>query len=427
VIANYRNALRRFSRDIWYFLATAVLVGFAWDGIRTVLFNLYLLRLGYGPQFVGLVNGFGAASFALTSPLAGAAGTKWGSRRMLILGAVVMTAGFGMVPLVEALPGSAQSGWLVVSSLVTHIGFSFYLVNGLPFMMGATGRQERDVVFSVHIAMTPLAAFAGSLLGGALPGWVADLTAVPADAAAAYRLPLWLAAVSLALGVLMLLPTSSGPDQSAREEAARDGELERRRNGKGSAAPIVLFAVIGIVTALRFGCRGTVNTFANVYLDDGLGISTALIGALSAAGQLLAIPVALGTPLLVGRFGNVWLVFGGTMGMALATLPLALIPAWPAAGMGVILSGAFFTASIGPLRVFNQELVSARWRPAMASFFMLGAGSAFATVSIVSGYAIAALGYGPIFFVSALVGVAGALFFGLYFRKPRGRMARGNA
>jgi hypothetical protein len=53
----YLHKLRLFSRDVRLVLITAALLGFTvFGGIYPVLLNLYLLRLGYGPKFIGLVN-----------------------------------------------------------------------------------------------------------------------------------------------------------------------------------------------------------------------------------------------------------------------------------------------------------------------------------------------------------------------------------
>lgn len=176
--------------------------------------------------------------------------------------------------------------------------------------------------------------------------------------------------------------------------------------------------------ALRFGGRGAVVTFFNVYLDEALAVSTALIGTLSAGGQLLSVPVALAAPLVVSRWGSLRTIFGGTLAIGLATLPLALIPAWPAAGLGFLGSTAFFMLTTGPFRVYSQELVTPRWQTTMASAFMMGAGLAFSVMALVSGYAITALGYRPIFLVGAGLVAASALVFWACFRVPRGEMAR---
>jgi predicted MFS family arabinose efflux permease len=409
--------LRLFSRDLRLFLVTAVLVGLAWDGVRAVLFNLYLLRLGYGPESVGVVNSAGALVFGLVCPLAGAMGTRWGSRQVLIVGMGVLAAGFGLLPVVEYLPEAWRMAWLLATSMLTYLGFALYLVNGLPFLMAVTGAEERNYAFSVHMALAPLAAFAGSLLGGWLPGILARGLGLSLAEAAPYRYPLLLAAVLLVPGVLVMLPTRSGDGPPVPRLTGQ--ELE----GRASSIPWGLLVIIGLIMALRFGGRGTVTTFFNVYMDEGLGVPTALIGILSAAGQLLSVPAALAAPLLVVRWGNPRIVSWGMIGMALLLLPLALVPQWAAAGLGFVSSTALFSVTVGPIRVFSQELVAPRWRASMASAFMMGAGLAFSMVSLAGGYAIVALGYRAVFLAAAGLAAAGGLLFFAYFHVPRGEMS----
>ena len=110
--------------------------------------------------------------------------------------------------------------------------------------------------------------------------------------------------------------------------------------------------------------------------------------------------------------------------MAVCSLPLALIPRWTAASAGFASSAALFSATVGPIRVFSQELVSERWRTAMASAFMMGAGLAFSGVSLFGGFVIVGSGYRALFLLAATLSAAGALLFWAYFRVPRGEMVR---
>jgi MFS family permease len=409
---------RLFSRDVRLFLVTAALVGLTWDGMRAVLLNLYLLRLGYGPEFIGLLNGVGASAFALLCLPAGAMGTRWGSRAMLMAGLSLLAAGFGLLPLAESTAGTWRSSWLLATTVLVHLGFALYLVNGLPFLMEATGPEERSHVFSVQMALVPLAAFVGGLLAGLLPGAFATLLGAPLEEAAPYRYPLWMMALLLAPGVLALVPTRAvgGPQAPASASDARPVQPSR--------VPYMLFIMIGLIMALRFGGRGALVTFFNVYLDEALGVSTALIGTLSAVGQLVAVPAALAAPALVARWGNPRTIFRGMIGMTLCTLPLALVPHWGAAGLSYVSSTAFFQVTVGPIRLFSQELVAPRWRATMASAFMMGAGLAFAVVSLAGGYAIVALGYQAPFLAGTGFMAASAFLFWAYFRVPRGELAR---
>jgi MFS family permease len=382
-----------------------------------VVLNLYMLRLGYGPELIGVINSAGALAFALSCLPAGALGTRWQSRRLLVVGVGLLAASFGLLPLAELFTPPGSTAWLIAITALGHIGLALYLVNGLPFMMAATRPEYRSHAFSIHMAVVPLAAFAGSLLGGILPGVVAAGTGLPVEAAATYRLPLLLAALLLIPGIAVLLGTRTVDDGQTSTAPAPESVLQSSR------APLGLILAIGLTMALRFGGRGILVTFFNVYLDDGLAASTALIGSLSAAGQLLAVPAALSAPLLVARGGNARTVSWGTVGMALCLLPLALVPHWALAGLGFVSSTALFSVTVGPIRVFSQELVAPRWRASMASAFMMGAGIAFAVVSLLGGFAITAFGYQTLFLIAAGLMAAAGLFFWWYFRLPRGELA----
>jgi len=418
VITDYLSMLRLFSRDLRLYLITAALVALAWDGVRTVILNLYLLRLGYGPQFVGLVSAVGAFAFALLCPLAGAMGTRWGSRKMLITGLGLMAAGFCLLPLSESMVLDLRTGWLLGTNILTYLGFALYLVNGLPFMMDTTGKEERIYAFSFHSALLPLTAFAGSLLAGVLPGILSSLSGVPLTEAAPYRFTLWLAALLLVPAVPVLLFARSTGRLEVQSPAVEPDKASPKR------APIGLILIVALLMALRFGGRGPVVTFFNVYLDSEMGISTALIGVISATALLMSVPAALLAPLIVARRGTTRTIVWGMIGMALFTLPLALIPRWPVAGLAYIASSAMFSVTVGPLRVFSQELVAPRWQATIASAFMMGAGLAFAMVSLAGGYVIVEAGYRTLFLIATGLITAAVLFFWFYFRVPRGEMAR---
>ena len=64
------TSFRTFNRSIRLYLLATLLLGLSVDGVYAVLFNLYLLRLGYNPEFIGLANAAGLAFIV--------AGSQWG-------------------------------------------------------------------------------------------------------------------------------------------------------------------------------------------------------------------------------------------------------------------------------------------------------------------------------------------------------------
>lgn len=408
--ASYLQRLRLFSREVRLYLIVSVLIGFSIEGIRAVLFNLYLLRLGYGPTGIGWINAAGALGFALFSLPAGALGTHWGSRRMLIAGVALLAVGNGMLPLASVMPTAWRTGWVLATTGVASLGVSLYWVNGLPFLMSATAPSERSHAFAVHVALSPLAGFAGSLIGGALPGSFAAMLGLSPDHPTAYGYPLTLAAALLLPGVLALWATRGSEAQQTEERVAEAGR-----------APHGLMALLALIVLFRLAGRGAVTAFFNVYLDAELNAPTRLIGTLSAAAQVVSVPAALVTPLLVARWGNSRIIFWGSLGLALSMLPLALIPHLGGAGVALMGMTALFSVTTAPFRVYSQEVVSPAWRPAMSAALIMAVGLSNGAMAVGGGYIVAALGYRSLFLAAAGLATVGAVLFWACFGALRGR------
>jgi MFS family permease len=419
MIASYLSALRRFNRDLCLYLAASALYGLAFDGVVTVLFNLYVLRLGFGPQQIGLVNAVAAVIFTLACLPAGAWVARWGSRRALIAGMALITTGSVLFPLVEFLPPAWAVPCLLAGNALWGLGLALSWVSGIPFLMAAAGPGARDHAFAAYAAVGPLSAFLGSLLGGALPGILASLLGTTLDEPTAYGYALWLPAL---VGVAAVLLLRAMREASATQVATQPTQVRRAADVR--RAPYGLIAVVALIVVFRYAGNGAVTTFTNVYLDAGLGTSTAFIGALIAAGKLLSVPAVLATPFLVARWGRGRTVVLGSLLLALAALPLALVPHWAAAGVGYIGVTALFAITTTALRVYSQELVSSSSRSAMSAAFMTGGGLSASAVAFGGGRLIPSIGYSGLFLAGAvLTGLGAAVFWGV-FRVPRGELAR---
>ena len=402
----YLDVLRKFNRDVRLYLAAATVVGFTIDGgVYSVLFNLYLLRLGYGPEFVGLVNGAGMLAFALFSLPAGTLGGHWGSRRMMIAGLSLLLTGGGLLPLAELSTATWQAGWLLVTYVLAFIGFAIYFVNIAPFLMGVTSPEERNHIFSVQAAFWSLAGFTGSLVGSLLPGLLAAYLGVSLNQAAPYRYSLLIATVLLIPAILAVLATH---EVRARPVPERQVEV--------GSSPFGLIALLTLVRLLVVMGVGAIFIFFNVYLDAGLHIATTQIGALSAAGRLLAVPAALTVPLLTARWGNGRTAACASLGTAISLLPLALIPHWSAAGLGFIGVIALTSIRYPTFLVYTMEVVSPGWRPTMSGAGEMASGLSFSAIALSGGYIITALGYGSLFLTGASLTAIGTLIFWVHFR-----------
>ncbi len=118
MLLNYVRTLRNLNRNVLLYLVATSLLGFAFDGgVFSVLFNIYLLRLGFGPEFIGQVAAAGLLAFSLTSLPAGGFGERWGYRGVMVLGLILIIGGGVLLPLSEFLPRA----WLAPSILTLYI------------------------------------------------------------------------------------------------------------------------------------------------------------------------------------------------------------------------------------------------------------------------------------------------------------------
>ena len=79
-MAEYMHRVRAFTPDMRRVLLAAAVVFVVWLGLLTVLYNLYLLRLGFDTRTVGLLAGLGALVWGLAALPAAALGNRLGLR-----------------------------------------------------------------------------------------------------------------------------------------------------------------------------------------------------------------------------------------------------------------------------------------------------------------------------------------------------------
>jgi MFS family permease len=389
------------------------LVGFVVDGgVFAVLLNLYLLRLGYGPETIGLVNAAGMLVFALASLPSGMVGERFGSRRMMILGITLMLAGCVLLPLTDLLPAAIWLFWLVGTNMLLYLGLALFFVNTAPFVMASVLPAQRTQVFGVQTALLSFSAFVGSLVGGVLPPLFAGVLGVADQQPAPYRFALITGGLMLVPAILALRAARPRTSVAAAEPGAAPAPA-----GADAVTPIFgILLIIALVRLLQVAGIAATTTYFNVYLNAELMVPTAQIGMILAAGRLLGVPAALATSALTARFGNKRVVIGATIGSAISILPLALIPHWGAAAIGFVgltgLSWIRYAASM----VYFLELVPPNRRATVSGTVEMAGGLCFTLITFSGGFIIALLGYQTLFLAAMAITALSALVFWLGFR-----------
>jgi MFS family permease len=405
--------LQTFNGSIRRYLIVWALISFSYFGMQSVLLNLYLLRLGFGPAFIGILTASGQLIWAVAALPAGAVGRRVGLRTALVAGSAFLAIAMGALLLVEALPRAMWMFWLFGSWALLWVGAALTTVNSTPYLMHVSSEEERNHAFVAQGAVMALAGFAGSLAAGVLPQLLVSWRGGSLDQPAPYRHALWLVPSLYALC-------------SAVWAGARPVRLVTERATSGAAGrPVGLFVLFGLVVFLQSAGEGAVRTFFNVYLDSDLGVSTAWIGTIFGVSQLLSLVLTLVAPQLLGRWGAARILTASIIGIGVTMAPLALFAHWLPATLGYM--GMMIVLALnGPARnIFSQEMVVPRWRTTTSAIATIGLALGWSGAAAVGGYLSAQAGFRSLFLVSAVLAfAAAALLLGYdYARSKRMRLS----
>lgn len=421
-MSGYWNRVRAFSPDVWRILLAALLFLMVWVGLLAVLYNLYLLRLGFDTATIGLLVGVGSLVWGLASLPAGFVGSRIGQRNSVMLGILVFGGGIALTTLVEMQPRDQWLAWLYASEVVMNIGIALVTVNALPYLMSVSNADERPYAFAFLAASNPLGAVIGSLLAGVLSKLLAGFEGVGLDQPGPFRLALWVGPLVCLLSLIPLLAADPGRINIG------DGKSAAGRQ-RAAKAPLATIALWGLIVFLAATAEGSVRTFFNVLLDTSLHVDPGTIGLIMGAAQVIPILVALAVPLLFIRWGA-----GYTLLFAILVLAGCLLPSVlgsyaaaqdPASGGLLVwlfsaiylIASSIFVVIRASRNLFGQELVLPQWRTASAGSAMLGLAFGLSAASAVGGVVIKSFGYSVLFLLGTLVALLAAGLLYLFLRR----------
>lgn len=396
-----------------HLINTAVLSVTLDGGINTVIYNLFLLRLGYGPELVGTINAVGMIVFALACLPVGRLSDVVGVRRMLRLGMVVIVIGSALVPAAGLLPVSLQTFVLILSAAITNIGMAGYFVCTVPYLGAITSPEQRTAAFSAQSATVAIFGFGGSLLGGNLPPLLSSLGVGELSQPGPYQTTLWLIPLMLIVPMIMLARMRNVVSQDDVALAGQSGSLV-----SSGAVPVkstlALLAFFGAVRFLQVGGVGAVQTFFNVYMDSQLHVSTATIGAIQAVSKLSGLPAALAIPWLTRKLGGAGAVICALLIAAAGMLPLAWIAVPAVASVGYILVWLSTPVRYAAYMVYVMSRTPRRLHGTLNGMQEGLAGFGFASIAFFGGFTVVQFGYSLLFTVGAIAMILSAIMLGAY-------------
>lgn len=395
------------SRDAKLLILSTGVLAVSFFGIQMLLTVLYVLRLGYNVEYVGIFNASGALTYILSSLPAGAIGTRFGLRAAMVAGGIVTMLGMAMLPLAEFVPSNVQYAWPILAQVVVTIGWALTSVNQVPALMAATTVRNRNSAYAFNGVLRGLGTFIGTVVGGFLPLFFAQIMNASIDGPAPYRAALLVGAALCFFGLIPIWLV---------QPAEATHTVQTQAEGPFPVLPVAMLILhIFLGQIAPAACQ----SFCNAYMDRELMLSSAAIGLLTGVGQFTTILAPLLNPRLAARYGNGWTLMMGTVGTALSLLPLALIPHWSAAGAGRLGLLALSAIWMPALQVFQMELVDPRWRALTNGIISMSMGFAYALIGFGGGYLVAAWGYNTLFSLAIGVSLVGAGVMWTMLRYPR--------
>ncbi len=134
--------------------------------IYVLLYNLFLLDLGFREDFVGKVASASTAGMVAAILPAAALARRMGLGKVLL----VSFASVGAISAVRVLVSSRAP--LLALAFLSGAAFSLYAVSLAPAIARLTSEKARSTGFSISTASSIALGVLGNALGGRLPGWM---------------------------------------------------------------------------------------------------------------------------------------------------------------------------------------------------------------------------------------------------------------
>jgi MFS family permease len=384
---------KNLGRPFFVFLAASCLFNMGMF-MFVLLYNLYLLDIGYKEDFLGWMSSLGTAGTLIGTVFAVLLNRLIGLKRSV----VVCFAAMAMIAALRSLVVGEVA--LLGMAFTSGLFFALWAISITVVIAQVTTPESRPFAFSIYMATVIGIGIIADPVGGHLPLWLNRLFG-PAGAAQSKQWALLLSAGIVALAVL--------PAMRLRLPHVMKGKRATYPRSSFVLRFLIAVAVLNIATA-------AFNPFASAYFSRYLKMPVESIGLVFSGSQLAQVVAILLSPLILKKFGLVW----GIVYMELAAgISLATLAAGPPVGIAV-LGFAGYTAFQWMDEPAMESLLMTKVEPhersgATALMYMV-IFAAGAVTAPLAGKGLTHFGYPAIISAAAFLLVLGALLFGFLLR-----------
>lgn len=384
-----------FTKHYWTFLFAENLYDIGLY-IFVLLYNLYLLDLGYREDFLGWVaSAMSAGGIAACLPAAGIV-KKLGLKRTVIGG----SAGVAMLCILRT---AALGGpWLIGTAFVAGALSAVWAVSLVPMVAALTTDRNRALGYSIWSGWGIGLGVIMGVVAGSMIGWIRKSHWVASDLSAR-QIALLIGSGTALLSPLLLIRLPFG----------------RTENPAAKVFPRNLFVKRYLLACAVWNLGiGAFNPFFTAYFSRQLHMTVQRIGFVYSTTQFLELAALLAAPIVMRRYG---IVPGISMMQASAALLLALLATGPPA-----LAASAVYAMFGAAQVMSEPAtftllmsrVEADQRAGASSLNFLVTSISQAASSAVAGISIVHFGYRPLLIFASITTAFAAWLFNRLLAEP---------
>ena len=404
-LRNYVERIRLFRLNARLYLLTVLITGVAM-GVYRLLFNFYVLSLGYDEAVLGnLITTNQMTALLLALPM-GYIVDRFGRKKALITRSLLLA---GSVTGIAIFPNLAV---FFAMNVVFGIVQSLSAVATAPFLMENSGEEERTYLFSFTSGLQMGSVFVGNWLGGYLPSWVGALRDFNPTSSSAYGGSLFAISLVAIVGFIPLLFIKPIKVKGGKDKNFSPFEFARNH-------PKLLSKILIPTLFISIGA-GLFIPFMNVFFRVVHGQSDQVIGTLFAWGSLaMGIGLIIAPP-IADRIGKIQLVMV-TQGLAIPfMIMLGFSPVFGMSAAAYFIRMALMNMSNPIYQTFIMEQVDSTSRATVASLYSMVWSFGRAFSPSVSGWLQVAYGFDPVFGCAiVLYGIAITLYYVFFLRKGK--------
>ena len=400
----YYQRVKAFSPNARKYLLSIFVLGAAM-GIYRLLFNFYVLSLGYDEAILGnLITASNVTTLIIALPL-GYLINIIGRKLSLLLG----TAGIGISVLMMILFPSIPM--FIAMNIFLGISQSLSGVAMGPFLMENSKGEERTYPFSFSSGLRMTATSIGEWVGGYMPTWFGGWLGVSSMSSLAYSSSLSLIVIGVAISLVPIFLIKN--NHLPQNEKSIFAPFAYMRKNPGVLSRLILPMLITSIGA------GLIMPFMNVFFRNVHNQSDSSIGLLFAWGSLAMGAGLMVAPILAERYGKIQVV---VVSQALSIPFLAMLgfsPWFSLSAIAYYIRLALMNMSSPVYQTFVMEQVDPDSRAMVASLNSMAHHFGWAFSPSISGYIQVNYGFWPAFLITIILYAISIVMYYRWFWRNR--------